>query len=236
MTEFNLRNHIRREQAKDSTLLTRLAKIAGYSSTSPIVKWLHNPERELENFNSFIAIVKYLFPNRKYEILENYAQTILSTKKISRDMLEYASFNKLDNLRDSLIKRLIESENKESNEWGKVYLLDSQLDGKKIEVHDAFTLITEYNVRSKEMKAFTKLIIVNGFYQLRNYNSMFHMAKLAKEDIDNIKDTFMQNSYKTRLSNVLANVFLRKNDLVKSRECGNTVLESTNKLAPLSTC
>ncbi|MCY9416124.1 hypothetical protein MOF50_05555 [Bacillus inaquosorum] len=65
---MKLKQMIKNECEKDNQLAARLAKLAGYEKVNGFYKFVNTPEKEMENIEGLINIVKSLFPDNEKQL------------------------------------------------------------------------------------------------------------------------------------------------------------------------
>lgn len=223
---LDVRKYISNAKSLDNTLLTRLGKVAGFSNTTPITKWLDNPDRELEKFSSLIAILKEVFGENANGALEVYVKTMDSSRQSTRNVLEYSRINKLNSLFETTLDILSKSNNRESKKWAKYYKVDADAANGNISLLESIKLANE-KTASLEMEVFTKLIQAYGYYDLGNYDMLKEMVKTMEFELGEIEDDFIRNSYTSRNLILQQGVNLFDGEMSKSREFGKRALEVT---------
>ncbi|MNF69891.1 hypothetical protein D3C84_517850 [compost metagenome] len=170
-----------------------------------------------------------MFPDREYELLSDYSLTLNPNKQTSRQALEYADVNNLGDLTDKLIIRLKESGNSTSKEWASVYELHRKMTTGEVNVIEARDMMCEFTIKTTEMKVFSKVMFLYQYLGKRDFNSLNETIKyIDTSKINNIKSSFLKNSFKCRILMLQANAGLVENDLQTVRKCVNECLEMTN--------
>lgn len=230
----DLKQMIKNEFDKDRGLSKKIAKIAGYKNPTPLYKFLNEPDRELDNFYSLLKIVRELFPEREYELMDKYLRTVDPKKKTARVGLEYASVYRLSDLQNHLIEKMINCSNLESKEWATVYKIGNEEFEGKIPYMEVIEKTTTINYKTIEAKLFSKFIQIYSCYELKFISTLIELATMLEPEIELIKDEFMKRSFKARIGLVMTTVSLHSNNLEEIREYGNMVLEHSTKLSILS--
>ena len=162
----NLKQMIKNEFDKDTGLETRLALKMGYKSSSPLNKFLKYEERETDNFNGLLILVRELFPDREFELMEEYIKTLEPENYTARMCLEYTEINKLNETHAYLLDKMINCGNAKSKEWAKAYSLENGVKNCITSPSEAIDSIEEMSPKSKEVKVFLNISKFYNYYDL----------------------------------------------------------------------
>ena len=227
--------------SKNTIQQKELAKIAGYNPQGGgFSKWLNEPDRDITDFNGLIRVVRKLFPLTESELMSDYAKTLDVNRKTARYMLEYASVNNLKDLASYMREKLNDSRNSVSKAWGAIYNIDHKAFTNQITLHQSISMAAEYiNHEHAEVRAYSRLIQIYGYHDLKINTAVDELMKLAEKDIDEIKDTFIRDSYGARLAVIAGHDYLHSGDVKNARLQGKKILlssscESFKTLANLS--
>jgi hypothetical protein len=206
-----------------------IAKISGsYSSGSNLKKVLINPDKEFDNLNGLIKIVKYLFGDDEKKLMEQYSKEIDPNNKCARHMLEYLSVSRqLDSLK-RLIDKMLECKNKESREWAKMYsiLHEWQTDFYGIDFLDVLNRLNEIKTNIPELITLIDITRCNCFYKNKVYRVSFELSHSISRSLDYIKDDYIKSSYSVRYNEIMSYLALRVfNDHDKARIHAQSVLD-----------
>ncbi|MGD6876867.1 AimR family lysis-lysogeny pheromone receptor [Bacillus infantis] len=199
-------------------LATKMAKLAGYSSSGALMKVLRKVDGDIEKFDGFVRVVHELFPEEKFDLMSEFAKTLNPNRITSRLLLEYASSYSLSELRDSLIESLCQSDNDESSEWGFVYKTDRLIANNEIGMLEGINLLAQRKYISQEMKVYSKICQFYAYYDMRNIVMMEILYKELLEDIEFIKNPFIKSNYTGRLFLIEADVRLHNGEMGGLRE------------------
>lgn len=226
--DFNLKRYIRNEQLNDKTLLTRLAKVAGYANTTAITKWLDNPERELETIDAFLGIIRELFPENEEEIIEKHVIKLDPKKKAARQMLEYLSNNRLLEAMKLLLDKMASCSNKESIEWAKVYEMKYQWQTEyfQMDKNEFLNNLSNLRVNDPILVTHIKLMKCYIYYHLDDHKMAYELSKEIAKELPDIKNCYISNAFNVKLNEVQSyiNLYVR-NDLEESRRNAEAVLK-----------
>ena len=207
-----------------------LAKIAGYNPLGGgFSKWLNEPDRDITDFNGLIGVVKKLFPYTESELLTDYAKSLDENRKTARYMLEYASVNNLKDLASHMREKLNDSRNSISKAWAEIYTIDHKAFTNQITLHESISLAAEYiHHEHPEVRAYSRLIQIYGYHDMKINTAVDELMKLAEKDIDEIKDTFIRDSYAARLAVIAGHDYLHSGDVKNARLQGKKILLSSS--------
>jgi hypothetical protein len=224
-----LKQMIKNELEKDKTLATKLAKIAGYKNPTPLYKFLNESDREVQNFNSLVKIVRELFQDREFEIMNEYCRTLDPNKKAARIALEYATINNLEELKKYLIEKLTGAKNIESKDFAFIYDIYTRLSNGEIPSSEGIQLINRKGFTSYEAQLFSKIVLMYQYYfKLELFDNVLELVNLIKPELDEINDQYLEEQYKIRINLMLTAVYLHKGMLQESRDHAYSILKCNN--------
>jgi hypothetical protein len=149
----------------------------------------------------------------------------LITKNIEMDMpkdpilaMEYASFNGLNDRLLELIEESSRSNNLIYQEWATIYKLFYQRSKLEISSGGLVKAVQYKNSSNLEMFVALRLLHAYGSYDQREYGVLNSIFKILKDEMDKIKESGLEPSYRFRLSQLLANISFRHNEIEEARE------------------
>lgn len=215
---------------KNAVQQKELAKIAGYNPLGGgFSKWLNEPERDITDFNGLIAVINKLFPYTESDLMSDYAKTLDGNRKTARYMLEYASVNNLKDLASYMRQKLNDSRNSISKAWGEIYSIDHKAFTSQITLPESISLVAEYiHHDSPEVRAYSRLIQIYGYHDMKINTAVDELMKIAEKDINEIKDTFIKDSYAARLAVIAGHDYLHSGDVKNARLQGKKILLSSS--------
>ncbi|MCY7757830.1 MULTISPECIES: AimR family lysis-lysogeny pheromone receptor [Bacillus] len=223
---MKLKQMIKNECEKDNQLATRLAKLAGYEKVNGFYKFVNTPEKEMENIEGLINIVKSLFPDNEKQLLSEYFLELDPNKKCARHSVEYSDLNQWDELTDRLINNLCESSNSISREWGQIYSIHRRLNKSEITLNDAIRETGKFRIKTPEMFLFSNILIMYEYLKIGEFGLMKSTSQFL--DIEELPDGFIKECYYGRIELLKANIFLNDYELEETRIHCQKVIESTN--------
>jgi hypothetical protein len=226
---YNLKQMIKNELEKDKSLAAKLAQVAGLANPTPIYKFVNEPEREMDNFNGLLSIVKYLFLDKEREILGDYIKELDPNGKCARYSLEYAINNRHFDLASYMVDKLKNSSNAESREWALIYELNNGVLLNHRNYNSLLEDISEIRVKSHEIKTFIKMLQVHAYYENKMFEIMFQSCVGLEEHVKAIKDDYIRFCYLCRLGLILMAVNLHLNNANEARRYGEVVLNNSTQ-------
>ncbi len=203
----------------------KFAKMAGYKQPDTFRNILMNEDLPFNHFNGLIKLVRFLFPDRELELLSEYALTVDPNQEFARSMLEYLSVNRIETTKEMLMVKMLNCSSSESRECAEIHQVDSFHEKKKF---TSFELISKSNAnkyRSTEVKIFAKIIQIYEYYQSKNLVMVNIIGESLFEQIVELKNDYIRDSYLMRLCLILATMNLYKNQLNDCRKYCNMGIE-----------
>ncbi|MCY7768112.1 AimR family lysis-lysogeny pheromone receptor [Bacillus inaquosorum] len=213
---MKLKQMIKNECEKDNQLAARLAKLAGYEKVNGFYKFVNTPEKEMENIEGLINIVKSLFPDNEKQLLSEYFLELDPNKKCARQSVEYADINQWDDLTDEIIINLCNSKNSTSQEWGKVYSIHRKLNKRELSLTEAIRETGKCKIKTPEMLFFSNAMLMYGYLSIGEFGLMKSTSKLL--DFDELPQGYIKDLYASRVSLLKANISFNENNLQEARE------------------
>jgi tetratricopeptide (TPR) repeat protein len=199
-------------------LPTKMAKLAGYSSSGALMKVLRKVDGDIEKFDGFVRIVHELFPEEKFDLMFKFAKSLNPNRMTARFMVEYAAIYGKREMKLFMIDALNNSDNDESKDWAFVYGVDHKLITNEIGGFEAINQLSQRKYISPEMKVYNKIVQFYSFYDMRNINMMMTLLNDIQVDIEDIKNTFTKSSFFTRLMLIETSVDLHSEKISKLKE------------------
>jgi hypothetical protein len=214
---MSLKVKLKNKFEEDRGYAKELAVKIGLSNATPLYKFVNEPDRELDSFDILIKLVREAFDN-EFQTMAEYIMTLDPCKKTARYSLEYATINKMNDIRKQLIEKMINCKNAESREWAKIYQISMWgYEGN----HTAFELLSmlnDFQPKSIEMIAFKDIEKFYCFYDLRIVDNMITLEKFVRSNLMQIKEPFVRNAFKSRLTIICIDGALHINNSEKVRE------------------
>lgn len=209
--------------------MTRYANIAGYKQGQGLKNVLENEDKEFDCFEGILNLIKEIYPDEIHSKIKEFALGLNPKKKTARSILEYATINRLDDLKMELINRMIKCGNKESEERASVYLLDHQTATGELKGIEALNSCNYTQFKYVENQIFAKMIQIYEYYLRRDFGSVDEIVEGLETDIESVKEPFVRNSYFTRLGLVLTGAYLANGEINKSRQFAHMGINNTEK-------
>ena len=222
-----IRIAMRKDLENDKSLMSKWAAVAGLKNPNPLYDFLNHDGKTFSEFNSIVNIVKNHYPDREYELMENYCLLLDPNTKAARSALEYADANSFNTLTDKLVEKMSIASNLKSKEYGKIYEIHRKLSRGEIDVLEASKNIGKYRIKTDEMNIFSKMIPMYDYLSKGNFSPMKSLLKQI--DLNDIKENnYLKKSFETRIYVLLSNIYLNENELELSREYAKKAIESTD--------
>lgn len=219
---------ISNEFDKDTGLETRLSQKMGLKGSSTLNKFVHTAERELEDFEGLLVIIRDLFPDQEMELMEEYIKTLSPKKNTARMCLEYTQVNKMLESHKYLLDIMKDCGNAKSVEWAKLYQIDFDIANKEISLLDGFNKINALSLNLDETKAFAEICKYFIFYDLELIDSMQLITPILNSHVKKLEKGYIKKSYSIRYDAIESEMSLHKceldnvrNSLQKIEDCEN---------------
>ncbi|MGK4040886.1 AimR family lysis-lysogeny pheromone receptor [Heyndrickxia oleronia] len=214
-----LKQMLLKECENQRGLATKLAKIAGYKDGSGLKKMLKKDDNsDCEKVDGLLAIAKYFYQDRFNNLVLEYAKTLNPNRITARLLLEYATINRLEDVKKYLINALDNSDNNESKEWAHVYKIDDQISKGEIDEMDGLNLLNSRKYNTIESRVFSKIAQLYCYFDLKNDYKLSHLVEKLLEDSKKIKNESLRNSYVGRIFIFKTLIDLHNNKLGKLLE------------------
>ncbi|WP_209125253.1 AimR family lysis-lysogeny pheromone receptor [Alkalihalobacillus sp. BA299] len=182
-----LKQMIKNELEKEKVLAIKLISITGLKSKSSLYKFLNEPDREMDHFEGLLKMVRYLFPKQEFEIMDAYFRNVNPNGKTARISLEYATINRLNDLKVFMLGKLKMCSNAESKEWAKTYEIDQQVMDGQISPTEANILLNDLKLKTIEMKVIAKVFMIYNYYDLKMLDRCQQVASLIEDGLSQLK-------------------------------------------------
>lgn len=224
---FSLRQMFKNEFDKDKTLSKRVVENTSISQSN-LSKFINDPERDI-NFSTMLEIVRFVFPDREYELMDKHLRTVDPNKKIARIGLEYSNVTRLDDLHTYLIDKLGNSTNGESKEWSQLYSLNKMAIKGKITRLELIDRVNELKIKAQEMKVYSKLLLLYSYYELDLIDILVQTSKLLAPVLSEVKEEYMKPSLTSRYALVMTAINLHLGKVDEVREYGDLALRHSEQ-------
>lgn len=194
-----------------------LAKIAGYSTGTALMKILRDEKKEFAKFYGLVKIVRHLFPEDEKQLMSEYALTLDPNKQTARYMLEYLNINKMEEAHLSLLQLMKECGNKESQEWAEVYELAHISIFKSYDSHDLVNRLYALKLKKIETEIMKDILLVYEYYANGSFELMSNIAHTVLNKADEVKDEFIKRAFCSRICVILTVSELHKGKIEESR-------------------
>jgi hypothetical protein len=210
-------------------LAIKVAEKVGLKNSTPLYKFVDDPDREMASFDTLLKVVRELFPKEEKLIMKNYCKSLKPNCKTARVSLEYAIMNQMPDLLDVMIKKLERSSNKDSQEWAKVYRFE-QL--RREDSVDKMNIVDELyreqdKLKTPEMKFFSKIVQYYCYYNVRQIEIMKQIMINSEGLVDKITDEYIFNSFLSRLKLIHVDVSVHSGRIDEAIELGGFVIDNS---------
>lgn len=212
-----------KETANEAKLEQKLAEIAG-CSVPTLNTFKMNEKKEMKEFSGLIKVIRHLRPEREFELMVDYSQQINPNFQTARYMLEYLDANGLVKEKNNLINRMLECKNAESKTRAKLYQLDQQVMNKEVSPFEAINMFLGYGGKL-ENKVAAQIFSAYVYLDQKLYTQVLSVVDGLTEVLPELEDTFLENMYMTRLLLLKAEAYNRTNEVIKSREYSQQLLD-----------
>jgi hypothetical protein len=186
-----------------------------------------NYKNEL-TLTSWLMAIRYLAPEQEEDLVDLIADEMITTENRlnCRLLMEYASTKR----NFKMLSKIIDSQKtapKENKDWAEIYDISLKYQSRQHDNEEIFMELVAYKPKNFETKVFSQILKARIFYMLKEYKSMFRVAKIIEKDVERIKNPYIRESYTARLCELFAHGYLYlRNDVKKARFYANNVINS----------
>ncbi|SDZ63561.1 hypothetical protein SAMN05421736_12362 [Evansella caseinilytica] len=152
--------------------------------------------------------------------IDHVVKELDPTSYLARVSLEYAVSHSKRDLLDYLIERLLLSGNEESREWAEIYQLDNMVYKGEISLVDSIHKLTYIHCASTEMSILRKIFQLYNYYDLKAFQMIEILSGLIDNEINLLENSYMKDSFQSRLNLAMQSVHIHLNRLEESRKYG----------------
>lgn len=188
-------------------------------------------EKNEPDLSVIISAVRFLNPEKEYEIMANVCVNVNRPKNIKIAM-EYACLHRQFKLLSDLIVKC-EGGSREISEWGILHsiLFDYHLRRKTLD--ELLSVLDNNTFKNKESIILAKLIHSMILYRKSHYSYMFDIVRSVEKILEVVKDSTLRSCLQLRTFELLSNGYLYvKNDPKKARFYANSLI-SLNMCPPI---
>jgi hypothetical protein len=139
--------------------------------------------------------------------------------------MEHASFNGLNDRLQELIELHINSSNLLYQEWARVYKLFYQRSKVGITPEHLIKAVQYQNSDHPEMFIAYRFLHAYGCYDQFEFGVLRSVFNILIEEIEKLQNSSLVPFYKFRLSQLLANIHLRQNDVEQARAQAKNIID-----------
>ncbi|MDM5298116.1 AimR family lysis-lysogeny pheromone receptor [Bacillus pumilus] len=225
---MNIKLYIKNKCEDDSSLAMKLAKIAGYSDRTGLYKFLNSSNKEMDDLNNLINLVREIDQDREIELISDYITTLDPNKSAARQAVEYLDANQLNDETDEMVYKLCNASNSISKEWGNVYRIHRMLTKDEIDLTSAIKETGKIKIKSDEMFVFSSMMSLYEYLNTGEFGLM--KSTSAYIDLSKLKNGYIKESFRSRFLLLMANVFLNDNNLKALRDYCNQIITEDIKV------
>ncbi|WP_332631473.1 AimR family lysis-lysogeny pheromone receptor [Halalkalibacter flavus] len=157
--------------------------------------------------------------------LEEFVNSVDPNSYLARVSLEFLVINSKSDLVETLIGRLLDSSSEESREWAEVYKIDHLVYKQEMNLIEAIQQLTYTTVRAPELSTLIKVFQLYNYSSQKEFEMIASLSELVNAEICRLEEGFMKTSLLCRYMVTMQSVYLHLNDVEKSRECGENIVE-----------
>lgn len=191
-----------------------LAKLAGYASGGSFVRVLKE-DRDIAKLDGFIKVIEMLFPNNSHDLLVEYAHELDPKKMTIKLLLEFATLYYKYDLVKVIIEIIKSSGKKESVDFADVYEINRQVQMKELSTLEGIRKLVSHCNSKPEVKTFAKIALIYCHYEMRNIQMINLYLDELEEDVKEIKNDFLRNSYTGRTFRTKVSINLHNDNIGK---------------------
>jgi tetratricopeptide (TPR) repeat protein len=153
---------------------------------------------------------------------------INSNQKISKEpviAMEHASFHGLTDKLQELIQQYMDSENPMLHEWAGIYQLFYRRSTSEISVDNLVKAVQYQGPEDSELFIAYRMLHAYGCYDQHEYGVLDNVIEVLVGKMEEIKDSHLEPFYRFRLSQLQANIYLRKNEVDLARQQLNFIID-----------
>lgn len=203
-------NKIDNEAKGYVNILAEIAGFTGQNKNSNFRKVLTTEEKEFDNFDSFVALIRYIWKDEYVRVMIKYSYEVHPNNQTAQNLLELLLSNRQFDAFLDLLDRMDKCSNTKSKEYSKMYRLAYKYDNTITKDIDSLLKeISETKVKTNEMKIFKKLML-NWCFMRKND---FVMTKTLMEETETIIDSIENNKYLHKMYKVKLHEIMSYNHL-----------------------
>ncbi|MGE7216607.1 AimR family lysis-lysogeny pheromone receptor [Priestia koreensis] len=195
------------------------------TTSSTITKFLDGTQEV--SIDTVLQFIRYVMPQNEKRMMIYFCLEAEKPANLSAAM-EYCSTNRLMKTLDKLIDKAKESSNIELKQLAAFYetLFRWQHGIYNLDIQEELIALRKLKTDSEECKIFSKLLEVCMYYYKTQYTVVKDLATDLINDLDQLKSTYLQKSYKARLNEIMSYIFLKLNNLKLAREYAQKVIKA----------
>lgn len=221
----DLKSLIKNNLATSPHVADELVALTTIRNKARLYRFLKSQESEIDCFDSLLTMVRRLFPDQEFEIMDSYIRTLNPNQVLARHSLEYADCNRLDGLYEYMMDKLKNSKHRESRDWAGLHEVELRRARGEITNVDFPDIVNKMKFKSPEMKVYSQIVLMYCYYDLRKVQKMKDIAPAIQKQISKLKSPFIRNSFMRRMALAMTGVSYHLGEMENIRLYGQMILD-----------
>lgn len=224
-----LMNRIKSDIEKQNITNKEIAKALGVSEA--LISNYFNLRNRI-SFVKFLDLINFVYGEEPEHIIKEFC---LKTEKLEndREALEWCSLNSKGELVEIMINKVKNQDNKTQRTFALLYEL-------LVDRYKCSLSPEEFLIRLEEIKmsgnvrqeagVFINILSMYGHFDFKSSQVIKFYAKLAMTGLEKIANTFIKESYKIRINEMLAISSMKQQELEKSKQLCQLIITQQNEM------
>ncbi len=221
----DLKNLIKNNLENSPHIANELLKLTTIRNKARLYRFLQSPDCEIDCFDSILKMVRHLFPDQEFEIMDAYIRTLDPNQVLARHSLEYADCNRLDGLYEYMMGKLSNSKHRESLDWARLHEVELKRARGEIANDEFPDIVNKMKFKSPEMKVYSQIVLMYCYYDLRKVQTMKEAAPAIQKQIGKLKSPFIRASFMLRMALTMTGVSYHLGEMENIRLYGEKILD-----------
>lgn len=200
-------------------------------SPGTITQYFNEEQQIRIGFIHFVKLIEIVYDDsveKRKKLLYEFCSTTKRPENL-RLAMEYSHMIGETELLEMIIN-LDLNQKRPNDEWASVYsiLLNrslGKLRGTEL-LQASEELLNQRKLKTNEMRILIKVIKMYAYFEMNEHGSMFKLTQELSLEIDTIKNTYIQESYRVRMLEAYALGYLFGNDLESARETAREIINT----------
>ncbi|MFP3727939.1 AimR family lysis-lysogeny pheromone receptor [Priestia filamentosa] len=181
-----------------------------------------NKKSEL-SFITFLNMIHALFPEKEMKLMEKYVLSCSKPKNVRLSM-EYVSRHYLSELLEKIVEKSFKVNNSLTEEFAELYKFLNEMSDKDFPKSFMSKFLS---MQPKERTSKLLLNLIFSYYLLKrsDYRTLFELLDEIQTGIEDMKDGFLKDSFKTRVFEIYSDAYLALFEIEKTRKYAQKILE-----------